>query len=687
MDRIRITLRSDLCAGNGESRGNSVDTDLVLTPCGLPRIPARRLKGCLRAAAAQLAELGDASAACTAELFGDKNGRAGCLWVGDAALPQEAAFTAWLKQDPAGSDPHRVAQLYTDVRGQTRLQDGVAQDGSLRFTRVLRRYDPLDPGWELVFEAPVRLESPTPEAVRLLEHCCAATRHIGTNRNRGLGNVRMVYLPGSEAPAAPPLPALPDTDTVTLHYRVRLKTPLTLPGCGEQLTAIPARSVIGCLAGAYLRKGHAGDTAFRQLFLDGTARWSGLTPVIGGAVSYPAPLALVYLKNEGRYANRCIESPTGKQKTLSGVYTAAGKAGLLAASVPLITTYHHKHRDDSADATLYVQQAVQAGLVYGGTVTLPTALANTAASLLGTAQLCFGRSKTAQYARCELLGGITAAPLPQETVPLRKGESFFVLLESDLILPTDAPAPDIAADALLQSLGIAAQRSGKDYLLYHTVGGYHAMWQMQKRRRTAVCGGSVYSFTAAQDAVLPAHFTPKTAQCVQEGFGCCRVLGKAEMSALTIAGKAPVDTAAPAADSDCEPLRRALFLLHGREVMQQTALQQAQDGRCHADTGTLGRLRRMLSEAADLKDLRNRVESIKTAGKKEDAKDLLQALYGSDAEPSLPAMLAAEPDFAAQMSCAHPQLQRELTACWKLPLEAALHLLYYRRLKEETEDA
>lgn len=51
MDVIRITLRSDLCAGNGESRGNAVDIDIVLTADGLPRIPARRLKGCLRAAA------------------------------------------------------------------------------------------------------------------------------------------------------------------------------------------------------------------------------------------------------------------------------------------------------------------------------------------------------------------------------------------------------------------------------------------------------------------------------------------------------------------------------------------------------------------------------------------------------------------------------------------------------------
>lgn len=42
MDVIRITLHSDLCAGNGESRGNAVDTDIVLTAAGLPRIPARR---------------------------------------------------------------------------------------------------------------------------------------------------------------------------------------------------------------------------------------------------------------------------------------------------------------------------------------------------------------------------------------------------------------------------------------------------------------------------------------------------------------------------------------------------------------------------------------------------------------------------------------------------------------------
>lgn len=687
MDVIRITLRSDLCAGNGESRGNAVDIDIVLTADGLPRIPARRLKGCLRAAAEELAALGDETAAYTAELFGDKAGRQGCLWVGDAALPQEAAFTAWLKQNPAWADHSRVEQLYTDVRGQTRLQDGVADDGSLRFTRVLGQYDPLDKAKALVFEAPVRLENASHEAMCLLEHCCAATRHIGTHRNRGLGNVRLTYIPGTDTPTAPQKPPLPDADTVTLTYHVQLKTPLTLPGCGKQLTAIPARSIIGCLAGAYLRQGTAADDAFRRLFLDGTARWSPLTPVIGGEISHPAPLALVYMKNEGVYANRCTEAPAGKQKTLSGVYTAPGKHGLLAASVPITTTYHHKHRDANSDATLYMQQAVQAGLVYGGTVTLPAALAGQAAALLSTAPLRFGRSKSAQYAVCELLGSITAAPVQETQVTIHKGEPFFILLETDLILNTDAPTPETAATALQENLGIAAHHTGKDYLLYHTIGGYNMMWQMPKPRRTAICGGSVYCFTADKDAVLPSHFIPDTAEQVQEGFGCCRVLNQAEMAALTVERKAAVDTFAPAADDDCNPLRRALMLQQAKEVMQTTAWNLVNGKTFRLDTGVLGRLRLMLPEAENLQDLRNRVNSIKTESKRNAANALLDVLYGKNTTPALPAMLAADPVFAGEMEQTLPQLQQSIAACWKLPLESAIHLLYYRRQEEETENA
>ncbi len=48
---IRITLKSDLCAGSGYSYAGIVDSDACYDTCGLPYIPAKRLKGCLREAA------------------------------------------------------------------------------------------------------------------------------------------------------------------------------------------------------------------------------------------------------------------------------------------------------------------------------------------------------------------------------------------------------------------------------------------------------------------------------------------------------------------------------------------------------------------------------------------------------------------------------------------------------------
>ena len=51
MEYLKIVLQSDLCAGNGESIGNTIDTDVCMDAAGLPYIPARRLKGCLKQAA------------------------------------------------------------------------------------------------------------------------------------------------------------------------------------------------------------------------------------------------------------------------------------------------------------------------------------------------------------------------------------------------------------------------------------------------------------------------------------------------------------------------------------------------------------------------------------------------------------------------------------------------------------
>ena len=49
--RLIITLKSDLCVGSGYSYAGIIDSDICYDALGLPYIPARRLKGCLREAA------------------------------------------------------------------------------------------------------------------------------------------------------------------------------------------------------------------------------------------------------------------------------------------------------------------------------------------------------------------------------------------------------------------------------------------------------------------------------------------------------------------------------------------------------------------------------------------------------------------------------------------------------------
>lgn len=51
MSRIKIILKSDLCAASGDGFSSVIDTDVSYDKYGFPVIGARRLKGCLRDAA------------------------------------------------------------------------------------------------------------------------------------------------------------------------------------------------------------------------------------------------------------------------------------------------------------------------------------------------------------------------------------------------------------------------------------------------------------------------------------------------------------------------------------------------------------------------------------------------------------------------------------------------------------
>ena len=54
---LNIELLSDTLVGSGEGWGVTIDSDIVFDKYGLPYIPAKRIKGCLRESALEVLEM------------------------------------------------------------------------------------------------------------------------------------------------------------------------------------------------------------------------------------------------------------------------------------------------------------------------------------------------------------------------------------------------------------------------------------------------------------------------------------------------------------------------------------------------------------------------------------------------------------------------------------------------------
>lgn len=68
--KIKIKLLSDLCTASGETHNSLIDLDVVYDKYGLPYIPAKRLKGCIREAALEMQELGLVTETQFGQMFG-----------------------------------------------------------------------------------------------------------------------------------------------------------------------------------------------------------------------------------------------------------------------------------------------------------------------------------------------------------------------------------------------------------------------------------------------------------------------------------------------------------------------------------------------------------------------------------------------------------------------------------------
>lgn len=708
---LKIRLRSDLCAGSGESFGNVIDSDICMDESGLPYIPARRIKGCLRQAAADLQRYSGNTADYTEQithLFGEAYTDEGCLSIQNAYLEGTSELKYWLHY--AVPDilkpetlPGNMVNLFTYIRGQTKMKDGVKDDSSLRFTRVMNQYNPLYSGKECELFAPISLNSNKQEDRDFLKMCCKAFRHMGSNRNRGLGNVvvtleerKLSQKMETSKTDLSLLATMKESEKVCITYQLNLNAPIALQGCGEQLTAIPAASVIGCLAGQYLRQGSAEDAAFQALFLDGTVSWSALTPVIEEKISVPTPIMLAYKKCSHVYVNRITfsneeqeEQNREKIKLLNGTYSVQNPDGYSVASVNSHTVYHHQHRNNQSDGMLYMQEALDAGMVYGGTVLVPVCMAEQVCSLLTAAEFRFGRSRNAQYAACSLAGAPQLSKVSKATVPSSVGEAIFVILESDMLLMKDGQYVldnEGTRAAIGEILGLDARLQPDkqmDYCLFSTVSGFQMQWNMQKEQLPVINGGSMFCFVS-DGRELPETF--RLGELEQEGFGQCRVITSSGMNRLNTIRRSTVKQKALADSARYSGRMQTLLIVAAaKKAMLQTAQSYASSAQTkQLDTGQIRRLRLMLDEAKDYADLIRRVRNIKNsdtssenpAGRGEKTLHFVTKFYGKN-DLCLNKLIAKKELW--ELLKQDVDAQKLVMEQWKLPMKKVLHLAYYKR--------
>lgn len=715
---LKITLKSDLCVGSGFSYAGIIDSDVSYDKYGVPFISGRRLKGCMRDAAAMIKVSGEQ----LRRIFGipGDNGTYG-VTIGNAfpvSWKKKERAIQCLQEKSFGAAQYltqeNILAQFTMVQAQTRIEEkGVAQDGSLRFTRVVRKNNFARKEDALVFEAPIMYTCREEEREQLeeqLRRILKATRHIGLKRNRGLGNVQIKLGTGQEFRSEINVKRLDkeadskesEEERVGISYVIQNHEPLKMSSddIRGSVTYISGASVLGAIAAQYLKNGTAEDEAFETLFLDGEVCYSDLMPArkIDGEylIYYPAPQYINRMKKTKKLVNilcdatkeqeeryriedaYCLDN--GNQpKKLKGKYVACKNQTYAVHEVDMEMVYHHNTKEKSKDrpnGLLYSEEVIEEGQFFGGVIWTKKKWLNLVLKLLTRADLCFGKSKGAQYGHCHIVGDVEVRNLESQS---EKSRTF---LKNHLIVVTllsDAAFMDEEGNYTVQNKKVRQQMANQlgitdkkpevgegyigDYIQTKERNGYNTKWNFRKQSVPVIAAGSAFCFVLEKDLK---EYPEYVGERNMEGLGrisitdteeFCYCIDEIESEINLSAKKEKQTDSSEEKHSAVVEVRQALEEIGPQlKVILQEKLYQRMQKQCYEKMqdsskteklkvapATLGRVKLMLTEAINecrgqeneaekiYFNLRKRIQSFKRGEVREELYGFLAGIFGKEA--------------------------------------------------------
>lgn len=576
--QLEITLKSELCSGAGTAFGRVIDADLEYDANGIPVIPGKRIKGCLRDAA----ELIGVDETLKKKLFGEGGSdRTPALMVGNAYpsgydtlhspmdgtncnlaedmknLMQDAAFGKYIQ-------PQRVLECFTTERAQTRIgENGVALDDTLRVTRTLNPNFPYGDKGELQMLADIMIDTGDDDwndkLLKELVWIAKAVRNIGMDRNRGLGSVRCKIGELSDSQQERlekadiwKLPEMQPEKEYTLRYTITNDAALMLSSIHDSKTEryISGRRMIGFFAKQYLAV-KSDMTEFEDIFLKGGVKFGPLYPVVeiqegeekASLICCPAPSYICKMKKSGKLVdvsqmpgktseqseNWEYNAKDGNQpKGLSGKFigqSANGKVALYEVRTQIDA--HHRHATEKGDdSKLFAFESICPGQFFAGTITGKGAYLSLFIKILKNSAIRLGKSLSAEYGTCHVVKIAVEEVPSEEKFFCEKNRQLRVVLRSDAVFVngTGYTIDEATVKKLIaEQLEIAYD---EDAVTYDSVEvgelvGYYGKWNLKRSAVPGIKAGSVFTYHLTENRDI--NLQKRVGENTAEGFGLISV--------------------------------------------------------------------------------------------------------------------------------------------------------------------
>ena len=544
--KLEIELLSDLCAASGEVHNSLIDCDVTYDEYGIPYIPAKRLKGCIREAALELFELGIITKEQYDKLFGEQGRNRSAFSLSNARIRDYEDVIDNIK-NYRGYDfvnPQNVLELYTDIRIQTavNLETGVAENNSLRTMRVIQK--------GLIFEADCMLENEAD--VDLLTNAVSLVKHIGVSRTRGFGLVNMTLKDSCGEKNKNQHVQIGENFELKewnqLRYKIHLNSAMICKSeIGNQAVTqdyIAGSKVLGLIAGAL------GQEKYHEIMEKGIIV-SNAYIMHGNERCLPCRVSLQKEKDQaGGNAVDMLYDPDVKNKQMTPLGTDYCTEDYREVGVGTEISYHHQRpldksigRATGADdgSGFYQLAAISAGQSFCGYIYADKEAAASildSVNSLGKVRMGYGRSS--EFGDVDfVIDSINGTNCKSDQTEKNQiVNDQILLLESDVILYNFAGMPTTELPVLKSYLEDVLQVDDleiqKPFLKFTTVGGYNVTWGARKPIFQALAKGSVmkiHSDKGFDRVLLKSRFIGER---TAEGYGEIKVEDLKNTSEVTV---------------------------------------------------------------------------------------------------------------------------------------------------------